>query len=70
MTLVLFFCQQYFTKLSERTVAYINVDIAVFGKKLLLHYLSKPDTLSWSNLTWSTWTAEIIGNERFCLVDY
>lgn len=25
--------QQYFTMLSERTVAYINVDIAVFGKK-------------------------------------
>lgn len=37
MTLILFFfLQQYFAKLSERTVAYINVDIAVFGKKFHL----------------------------------
>lgn len=33
MIFQIFSClQQYFTKLSERTVAYINVDIAVFGK--------------------------------------
>lgn len=36
MTYILSFLQQYFTKLSERTVAYINVDIAVFGKKPFL----------------------------------
>uniref|UniRef100_A0A671X0V0 Aminopeptidase NAALADL1 n=1 Tax=Sparus aurata TaxID=8175 RepID=A0A671X0V0_SPAAU len=30
------YTEQYFTKLSERTVAYINVDIAVFGKKPFL----------------------------------
>lgn len=29
--------QQYLPKLSQRTVAYINVDIAVFGKKSCLH---------------------------------
>ena len=29
--------QQYLPKLSQRTVAYINVDIAVFGKKSQLH---------------------------------
>lgn len=40
MTLILSFLQQYFTKLSERTVAYINVDISVYGKKLHLYYLS------------------------------
>lgn len=28
----LLFMQQYLPKLSQRTVAYINVDIAVFGK--------------------------------------
>lgn len=39
MTLIFSFLQQYFTKLSERTVAYINVDIAVFGKELHLLYL-------------------------------
>lgn len=32
-TLFLSFLQQYIAKLSERTVAYINVDIAVFGKQ-------------------------------------
>lgn len=32
--LFLFLLQQYFAALSERSVAYINVDIAVFGKKL------------------------------------
>lgn len=37
MTLILSFLQQYFAKLSERTVAYINVDIAVFGKMFHLH---------------------------------
>ena len=41
MTFILSFLQQYFTKLSERTVAYINVDIAVFGKKLFLPPRSK-----------------------------
>ncbi|KAI3371993.1 hypothetical protein L3Q82_006863 [Scortum barcoo] len=35
------YTEQYFTVLSERTVAYINVDIAVFGKKL--YYLSRVD---------------------------
>lgn len=29
----LLYLQQYLPKLSQRTVAYINVDIAVFGKK-------------------------------------
>ena len=33
-TLTFSLLQEYFTKLSERTIAYINVDIAVFGKKL------------------------------------
>lgn len=28
--------QQYLPKLSQRTVAYINVDIAVFGKTFYL----------------------------------
>ncbi|XP_035999923.1 LOW QUALITY PROTEIN: aminopeptidase NAALADL1 [Fundulus heteroclitus] len=33
--LYLFFLQEYFTKLSERTVGYINVDIAVFANATL-----------------------------------
>lgn len=33
LTSFLFLLQQYFAALSERSVAYINVDIAVFGKK-------------------------------------
>uniref|UniRef100_A0AAQ6A315 Aminopeptidase NAALADL1 n=1 Tax=Amphiprion ocellaris TaxID=80972 RepID=A0AAQ6A315_AMPOC len=35
------YTEQYFAKLSERTIAYINVDIAVFGKKLHMFYLSE-----------------------------
>lgn len=36
MILFVSFLQQYVAKLSGRAVAYINVDIAVFGKKLRL----------------------------------
>ncbi|TNN29102.1 N-acetylated-alpha-linked acidic dipeptidase-like protein [Liparis tanakae] len=44
------YTEQYFTKLSERTVAYINVDIAVFGKKLLLHSVRTNATLKASGM--------------------
>lgn len=43
------FPQQYFTKLSERTIAYINVDIAVFGKKLLVYSAENLHGYSGSN---------------------
>lgn len=55
ITLILSFLQQYFTKLSERTVAYINVDIAVFGKKCCLLWRT------WQSiLTLIEWANEII----------
>uniref|UniRef100_A0A8D3DI66 Aminopeptidase NAALADL1 n=1 Tax=Scophthalmus maximus TaxID=52904 RepID=A0A8D3DI66_SCOMX len=36
------YTEQYFAKLSERTVAYVNVDIAVFGKWLHLRMTKNP----------------------------
>uniref|UniRef100_A0A8C5BKW2 Uncharacterized protein n=1 Tax=Gadus morhua TaxID=8049 RepID=A0A8C5BKW2_GADMO len=36
------YTEQYYTKLSERTVAYINVDIAVFGNLLLQMEVKAP----------------------------
>lgn len=74
MTLILSFLQQYFTKLSERTVAYINVDIAVFGKKFHLHYLSEVNEkclviLSVLGFTW-TEVAIVVGQMMANFLNY